>query len=940
MEYGIYVYGGGEILWKIFNGLALLFQSKSAYFTSVGKLTMGIGVLYAAAQALPRASLPIFFKSWFLPTFLLVALFYGPKTSVLIIDKVNPDFKVSKVDHIPIGITAVASLSTQLSEYLTEAIETVFTTSQTAGSSVISDSGRFSKVGPMFGAKLIHGASTLTIRDPLIKENLKDFTRQCFAWPYIFSNIAPGKKAAMETEDMLAFIEANPHPLLGIYWREANGQSAFVNCKECAIKVREIIPIEVNAGLQALALKFFNTSGNTEAATTRLKQYFGDAWQNLAKGSSDAANVIQQELMLNSYRSALMDKRDELGLGRYNTELLNLNAERGQAQQDSSFLVKAALSGSQVPTIHTIMMALALIYFAIIAPMTFLPGGMSMLSTWVKVMVWLATWPVMFTVLNCLGQMFAMQSISGTMVGYGQGLSLMTQTGMADAAYTAYCWVMGLQYTVPFLSWALISGGGYAFSQLASSFTQSGEAFAGKAGAEIVDGNVSFDSQSLHTKSVANAQMAQQQLGTNFNTGDRFDDGKMALIHGPNGSVVAQEHQHNFGTNLSRNDAFSQMAGMQSQMAINAAQSEGINMQKAISLGTNEISSFAQSVAETKGINEGFGSTESVALQQQFQSLKQQSDRFADDHNFNRQAAFDALVEASVGIGKGSDSKGDKDKTGFARFLRGGIDAKGGFKAGASDNEIVARAKSSGFQKQFSDGLNTAINYAMDNKASIGTNFNTQALDQAQAHFNRAETHADTMSSQLSLSESLAKTASTSRQMGASTVTNDNEAVLSSVANRFGGDRVAAANYMAQHPEATQRMGKKFIGQAEQQSNAKISTAADVEQFYEKGKERVGPAPIHNPAMAEMREQNNMTQQEQSLDQQIAEKRAMTKQEFEIADASTQAGIKELDVTHQQLKDKYDQEENRTLVGKTFRKAGNNISALKNTVQSVFGDKE
>ncbi|HXF90904.1 MAG TPA: conjugal transfer protein TraG N-terminal domain-containing protein [Candidatus Nitrosotenuis sp.] len=100
-------------------------------------------------------------------------------------------------------------------------------------------------------------------------------------------------------------------------------------------------------------------------------------------------------------------------------------------------------------------------------------------------MAWLATWPVVMTVLNMLGHMYAAKAIaSELLVGLGSNLTLLTQTGMAEAAYNAYCWIMGLQLSVPFLSWALISGGGYAFSQMASSLTQTAEWFALKAGME------------------------------------------------------------------------------------------------------------------------------------------------------------------------------------------------------------------------------------------------------------------------------------------------------------------------------------------------------------------------------------------------------------------------------------------------------------------------
>src|SRR5689334_309629 len=104
MEYGVYIYGGGKILWTIFNGISLIFASQNPYFTSVGALTMGIALLYTAVRSVPGGSLPILFKEWILPTFLLIALFYGPKTSVNIIDKVDLNFKYSKVDNIPLGI--------------------------------------------------------------------------------------------------------------------------------------------------------------------------------------------------------------------------------------------------------------------------------------------------------------------------------------------------------------------------------------------------------------------------------------------------------------------------------------------------------------------------------------------------------------------------------------------------------------------------------------------------------------------------------------------------------------------------------------------------------------------------------------------------------------------------------------------------------------------
>ncbi|WP_010303319.1 conjugal transfer protein TraG N-terminal domain-containing protein [Candidatus Odyssella thessalonicensis] len=916
MDYSLYVYGGGEILWKVFNGIALLFKSDNPYFTSLGKLTMGIGLLYVAARAIPRASFPIFFRSWFLPTLLLVTLFFGPKASVHIIDKVDSDFQYSKVDNIPVGIAAVASMSTHLATYLSEAVESAFE---------CSDAERFSKVGPMFGAKLIYAAHQLTIKDPLMRQNLKDFTYQCFAWPYIFSNLEPGSRAALESEDMVGFVETNAHPMLGVYWREPDGRSTFVNCRECARRVREVIPIEVETGLQSLASKLFNTKQDLTKATRRLQHYSGEAWQKIANTTSSFANLIQQELMLNTYRQSLEDKRDEKQLGRSNFELTQLNAARGQSFQNESFLIKAALAGTNIPTLHSIFMAIALIYFTIMAPMTFLPGGMSWVATWVKVMIWLASWPVLFSVLNCLGYMFAGQAARSALIGYGDGLNVLTQNGLADAAYTAYCWVMGLQYSVPFVSWALISkAGGYAFSQLSSSLTQTGESFASKAGQESVDGNVSFDTQSLHNKSVANTQMAQQQLGGSFNYGSRFDDGKLATLHGPNGSLVAQEHQHSFSTNLSQNDSFSKMAAWQSQEMQNAAHQEGVNMQKSVSLGTQELASFAKSVADNKGTQENFGTAESANLHKQMQDLRAISDKYAADNQINKQVAFDAMVGA--GLGK--------------MF---GLSANANFKTGSLDNEMVTKAQNSEAGKQFSEGLQHAINYALDNKASIGKTFNTQSLDQAQAHFNKAQVHSDSMSAHLSRSQSLSEMASRSRQSGISSTSNTNEAMVERVAQQFGGDKLAAIQYLAAHPEAAQQESGSLISSTAQPLSSSRGEQQKLQELYQADKHKMGPAPTRNADLDAMRASHNLAQQEKDLDTQIAEKRGATKTELGTAQGQTWKRKSQMAAQHTFADQTYEREKDKSLVGKSMEKVATNIGesttikTISNTVQSLIG---
>jgi conjugal transfer mating pair stabilization protein TraG len=849
MDFVVYSFGGAELLWKCFNGVALVFQTP--YFYSLSAFMVGVGLLVVAARAVPGGSFPILFKSWIMPTFFLTAFFWGPKVSINIIDMIDPDFKYARVDNIPLGLAMAASFSSRISEVLTETIETVITSS---------DQERFSKVGPMFAARLVHEATNLTIRDPLMRENLKDFTRQCFAWPYVFSNIEPGKKAALESEDMLGFIEANPHPGLGIYWRQGSGDPEFLDCGKCAAKVREVIPLEVDIGFESLAKSIFGTKVDGSAQTRRLKQYFGDAWQFLAKGSSDASKVVQQELMLNSYRSALQDKREEFGLGRANAQMAYVNAERGQVYQDASFLVKSALAGSQMPTLHTMMFAVALIFFTMVAPFTLMSGGLSLVMNWVKVMGWLATWPPLFAILNALGHMFAAKATSYQLLGYGEGLNLMTQNGLSDAAYHAYCFVMGLQYSVPFVSWALISsGGGYALSQFSSFLTQGGESFASKAASEMVDGNVSFDSQTLHYRSVANTQLAQQQLGASFQYGSRFDDGKLMAMYGTQGQQTFQEHQIQMGTNVSQNDALSSLLGLQSQDAYNSALSDSKSAGKQTQLGTHKTFSLLEGFSTAKGFTETFGNSDNSNVQKSFSDAVGQVKQFARAHSLSNEDAFNLFLNTSIEAGAdfGTQGKGGRGKAlggngaaGFLGTVTAGAKASLGsqYQASVKNSDSLSKNINAAETQKFATNFSQALNFLDDNKASIGDSLTTQKMDQIQWHFNEGDHYQDQAAANFQKSKMYSESASMQRQRGVSSSRNLNEEVLGHMAQeRFGGDMYQAAQEAVRNPKAYQQDVSRQIDSYQSPLRPEgLESKEAVARHFESAKQGIKSPPSQN----------------------------------------------------------------------------------------------
>ncbi|KJV71966.1 putative traG protein [Orientia tsutsugamushi str. TA763] len=72
MDYVIYTFGGGDLLWHVFNGIGRVFASNSEYFTPVGHLALTIGGIWAATRAIFRGNIGIFAMECFFRRYLFL----------------------------------------------------------------------------------------------------------------------------------------------------------------------------------------------------------------------------------------------------------------------------------------------------------------------------------------------------------------------------------------------------------------------------------------------------------------------------------------------------------------------------------------------------------------------------------------------------------------------------------------------------------------------------------------------------------------------------------------------------------------------------------------------------------------------------------------------------------------------------------------------------
>lgn len=792
MDSIIYTYGGGEVLWTIFNGLALIFKSNSPYLTSVGYLSMLIGGIWGASAALYQANIGIFAKSWFIPSYAILSLMLVPKVTINIVDEVDPYFKSDRVDNIPVGIAVVASTASTISRALTEEIETVFPTP---------DSLRYVKAGPVFGARLAAQARYVRIKDPIVRSNVKNFMRQCFFWPFVASNLKGLKHEALTTNDILGFIRSNPHSWLGVYWKNPDGSQVFMDCKVAVSQVADVMSIEGDKGLLHLASTLYGGDPDTSEVSSNLKHMMKDAWSSLAHQTSEASSSVGQQMLVNAYREAVDDSREEMGQDRLSPELLSYSATRTLAQQSMSFLVKGTVATSFMPMVQAILFGMLLIIFVLIIPLCFVPGGLSLLALWVRLIFWVQSFPVFSAILSALTTMLHQRMNEGVFRTVGSGFSVETTTALADAAFDAACLMSGLQLSVPFIAYAFISKSGYALTNVASMMSSGVEGIASKIGGEMADGNISFDNQSFHNQTLSGRQIAQQQLGSNFNYGSSLNDGKMTLSTSMDGLQTVSVMQSTLTSNVSSNDnwhaSINDNYAKSQQLAENASRS----FMKSTSDTASQLLNFTNRLSHGVGVTEGLSSNASTEMRKNAEQTLGDLKSFSKKHNISEQTAAEMALSVHGNINYDGGIIGKMAN--LATGLKAEIGARGnaGINSSAQNQEIYDAMKNSDEGRRLSEGIGDLLQHAKQSSSNINDQAARDAaqsfqgayatMTQASEQFQKAYTQSENWSHAKFLSDT----------KGISLTTNENEAYLNYVASkRFGGDIMQAAHYVENNP--------------------------------------------------------------------------------------------------------------------------------------------
>lgn len=136
----------------------------------------------------------------------------------------NPGLTPATIDNVPIGLAAMASFTSQVSDYLTRTAETVF---------VMPAALDYSTGGFVYGARMWDKVRGFEIRDPVFKANVDGYLKQCAYYDILLGT--KSLKLLSEAPDLWAELGVNAATNRGMkYLTDTGAGTVDIEGKTCA----------------------------------------------------------------------------------------------------------------------------------------------------------------------------------------------------------------------------------------------------------------------------------------------------------------------------------------------------------------------------------------------------------------------------------------------------------------------------------------------------------------------------------------------------------------------------------------------------------------------------------------------------------------------------------------------------------------------------------
>lgn len=502
-----------------------------------------------------------------------------PKVPVTVSDPKAGTVRV--VDRVPLGLAFPACAANSVSVWAAESFETALGAL---------DAERFTLFGAAFPQRAVEALYAAGPVDPAVREKLRAFVESCVATEILTDE---GKMTALTKAPSLSDL------LLSGTWvnpaRRVFLDGQLYSCKAAAGVVKEALETDLEKVEEKLLLRLSGSSDPMLQEAVRKATAESEAiFLGTAKGLRES---LRHAVLLNALPEGLGDfaKRSAAPVA----AAAEIAKAQGNLATEINYRASAELAEAALPKLRSLLEMLVIGVFPVMIVMALALGigATAMLRFYAVLLVWLALWAPIASVVNFLSLADA-DPVSALVKLYG-GVTLEAADVIRKAGTTSEAMAGTLMMLVPVISFAIAKVSDNGAAAWAGSVLAPAQSAANAQGASLSAGNVSVGNASVGNTSLNNTtgnnhdlsvRTTASDLGVSVTRGETYTSGGAETV----GSGITYTNTTTGGTNY--------------------ADTRGVNAVDGYGHATNESvgNTLVNSVSSNTGRDGSYGTTTTI----------------------------------------------------------------------------------------------------------------------------------------------------------------------------------------------------------------------------------------------------------------------------------------------------------------------------------------
>lgn len=779
------IYGGG--MWKTALDAVVTLVGQNTFHTLL-RIAGTFGVLAVLFTFIKQRN-PMVFVQWLAIFMVITSILLVSKRSVQIIDLSDPA-AVWKTDNVPVGLAAIASLTTSIGYKMASVYDMLMARP---------DSVTYSKTGMLFGSQIVAETSDFSTQNPELAQMLPDYVENCVIGDILLN----GKytiNQLLNSTDPLTLITSNPSPLRGIF-KMTSTTRQFLTCQQAATEIKSLANTDVNPGSATFTWLTRKVFGNKLNGAALLSNAMGESYGYFYSGGMTAAQIMKNNITNSAVRQGI---KGFAARSSDTANLLNLATENAATKQRLSWAAGNELATRTLPFAQSLLMLILVCLFPLmiaLAASNHTLFGLNTLKIYVCGFIYFQMWPVMFAILNYASNYWLQSQTGGTpLVLANKDIVALQHSDVANLA--GY-----LALSIPVLSFYLTRGAAAIGSQVTGSILSSGAFTSAGVAATTADGNWSFNNMSMDN-------VSQNKMDTNLV--QRQGQQTWQADNGSTQTQTAGGHTVIDGSgamsNLPVNMKLSQLASSgfqesarQSQVQAQTAL-DGYN--HSVTSGWSQLSQLSNQTGTSDSLIKGSENSQATNATRGASMMMSAAESYAKANNISTQEAYNQLMsksqEGSFNAGGKIYAKADSGDSAIGKIGKWTVGASGGIEGhmgveykgsdgsshGTQDTNSLAQDmrhdKNSQAVNDFRQGMDMVKSSRITDGANHSENAASSNVQQLAATLNDAESQYHQYTTSSTQSNEFSRMATVAQNQSASLDTNYTQEFVDWAANKYG----------------------------------------------------------------------------------------------------------------------------------------------------------